>query len=159
MCSFATRACGGGLVASRLTVRACVRRDTDQAVPPICCCGPAGAGFELRFAVNYLAHFFLVTLLTTKLIASAPARILHVISVSARVGAINFHDLQHAQVVKSRAHLERTSRTGDVGVARVCMTRKPATASPASHKRSFRWGSRTDLRTRSASCSTGCGLL
>ncbi len=48
-------------------------------------------GFELRFAVNYLAGFLLVRLLQPLLVASAPARIVHV--ASAGQAPIDFDDV------------------------------------------------------------------
>ena len=41
-------------------------------------------GFDLQFATNYLGHFLLCNLLREKLVASAPARIIHVASMAAR---------------------------------------------------------------------------
>src|SRR5215510_1639367 len=49
-------------------------------------------GFELRFAVNYLAPFLLTRLLLPKLLAAAPARIVNVASIGQR--DIDFDDLQ-----------------------------------------------------------------
>jgi NAD(P)-dependent dehydrogenase (short-subunit alcohol dehydrogenase family) len=48
-------------------------------------------GYELRFAVNYLAGFLLTRLLQPLLVASAPARIVHV--ASAGQAAIDFEDV------------------------------------------------------------------
>jgi NAD(P)-dependent dehydrogenase (short-subunit alcohol dehydrogenase family) len=48
-------------------------------------------GYELRFAVNYLAGFLLATLLRDRLVASAPARIVNV--ASAGQHAIDFDDV------------------------------------------------------------------
>jgi NAD(P)-dependent dehydrogenase (short-subunit alcohol dehydrogenase family) len=48
-------------------------------------------GYELRFAVNYLAGFLLAALLRDKLVASAPARIVNV--ASAGQMAIDFDDV------------------------------------------------------------------
>jgi NAD(P)-dependent dehydrogenase (short-subunit alcohol dehydrogenase family) len=49
-------------------------------------------GFELRFAVNYLAPFLLTRLLLPKLLVAAPARIVNVASIGQR--DIDFDDLQ-----------------------------------------------------------------
>jgi len=61
--------------------------------------GPRGAGrehsadgFELRFAVNYLAPFLLTRLLLPNLVAAAPARIVNVASIGQQ--DIDFDDLQ-----------------------------------------------------------------
>jgi retinol dehydrogenase-14 len=51
-------------------------------------------GFELQFAVNHLAPFFLTSLLRGRLEASAPSRIVTVSSEAHRRGRINFDDLQ-----------------------------------------------------------------
>jgi NAD(P)-dependent dehydrogenase (short-subunit alcohol dehydrogenase family) len=51
----------------------------------------SGDGYELRFAVNYLAGFLLTGLLLPTLIRSAPARIVHV--ASAGQHAIDFDDV------------------------------------------------------------------
>ena len=48
-------------------------------------------GFELTFAVNYLAHFLLTNLLLPVLRASAPARVVNV--ASAGQSPVNFHDV------------------------------------------------------------------
>jgi NAD(P)-dependent dehydrogenase (short-subunit alcohol dehydrogenase family) len=48
-------------------------------------------GYELRFAVNYLAGFLLASLLRERLIASAPARIVNVASAGQQ--AIDFDDV------------------------------------------------------------------
>jgi NAD(P)-dependent dehydrogenase (short-subunit alcohol dehydrogenase family) len=48
-------------------------------------------GYELRFAVNYLAGFLLTSLLLDRLVASAPARIVHVASAGQQ--AIDFDDV------------------------------------------------------------------
>jgi NAD(P)-dependent dehydrogenase (short-subunit alcohol dehydrogenase family) len=48
-------------------------------------------GYELRFAVNYLAGFLLASLLRDRLIASAPARIVNVASAGQQ--AIDFDDV------------------------------------------------------------------
>lgn len=48
-------------------------------------------GYELRFAVNYLAGFLLTSLLLERLVASAPARIVNV--ASAGQAAIDFGDV------------------------------------------------------------------
>ncbi len=51
-------------------------------------------GFEMTFAVNYLAPFLLTNLLLEKLKASAPSRVVNVSSVAHYSGHINFDDLQ-----------------------------------------------------------------
>lgn len=51
-------------------------------------------GFELHFAVNYLAGFLLSHLLLDTLIASAPSRIVNVTSSAHRRATVNFDDLQ-----------------------------------------------------------------
>ena len=51
-------------------------------------------GFEMDFAVNYLAPFLLTNLLLPTLKASAPARIINVSSYLHQHGVINFDDLQ-----------------------------------------------------------------
>src|SRR3954471_8160899 len=48
-------------------------------------------GYELRFAVNYLAGFLLASLLRDRLVASAPARIVH--GASPRQRALDFAQL------------------------------------------------------------------
>lgn len=61
--------------------------------------GPKGArerelsrdGLELRFAVNYLAHFMLTENLLPLLVRSAPARIIHISSIGQ--SALDFSDL------------------------------------------------------------------
>jgi NAD(P)-dependent dehydrogenase (short-subunit alcohol dehydrogenase family) len=53
-----------------------------------------GDGFEMEFAVNYLAPFLLTNLLLDKLKASAPARIVNVSSESHQSGYIKMDDLQ-----------------------------------------------------------------
>ena len=50
-------------------------------------------GIDLQIATNYLGHFLLCTLLKDTLVASAPARFVHVSSVAARMGAIHFSQL------------------------------------------------------------------
>jgi NAD(P)-dependent dehydrogenase (short-subunit alcohol dehydrogenase family) len=57
-------------------------------------------GFETNLGVNYLGHFFLTSLLTDLLKASAPSRIVNVSSsyheeAMGRVGAIHFDDLNY----------------------------------------------------------------
>jgi NAD(P)-dependent dehydrogenase (short-subunit alcohol dehydrogenase family) len=52
-------------------------------------------GFELTFAVNYLAPFLLTTSLLDTLRASAPARVLSMVSSGHRGGHLEFDDLQH----------------------------------------------------------------
>jgi NAD(P)-dependent dehydrogenase (short-subunit alcohol dehydrogenase family) len=49
-------------------------------------------GFELRLAVNYLAHFLLTRLLLPNVLAAAPARIVNVSSLGQK--EIDFDDLQ-----------------------------------------------------------------
>ena len=50
-------------------------------------------GFELTFAVNYLAHVLLTRLLLPKIVASAPARIIHLSSMVHNSGEIDLNDL------------------------------------------------------------------
>jgi NAD(P)-dependent dehydrogenase (short-subunit alcohol dehydrogenase family) len=52
-------------------------------------------GFELTFAVNYLAPFLLTTSLLDLLRASAPSRVLTMVSSGHKGGHIEFDDLQH----------------------------------------------------------------
>lgn len=51
-------------------------------------------GIELTFAVNHLAPFLLTYLLTDRLIASAPSRVINVSSEAHRQGAMRFDDLE-----------------------------------------------------------------
>jgi len=51
-------------------------------------------GFELTWAVNYLAHFYLTNLLVLRLEASAPARIINLSSVAYRFASMRFDDLE-----------------------------------------------------------------
>ena len=51
-------------------------------------------GLELTFAVNYMAPFVLTTSLVELLKASAPARVLNVVSSGHKAGKIDFGDLQ-----------------------------------------------------------------
>lgn len=51
-------------------------------------------GFEMTFAVNYLAPFLLTNLLTPLLISSAPARIVNLSSLAHRLVWLNKNDLQ-----------------------------------------------------------------
>jgi NAD(P)-dependent dehydrogenase (short-subunit alcohol dehydrogenase family) len=48
---------------------------------------------DLQLATNYLGHFLLCTSLTPRLVASAPARFVHVTSLAARFGHIEFEHL------------------------------------------------------------------
>ncbi len=50
-------------------------------------------GFEATFAVNHLAPFLLTNLLRDRIVASAPARVVTVASISHRQGTIDFDDL------------------------------------------------------------------
>jgi NAD(P)-dependent dehydrogenase (short-subunit alcohol dehydrogenase family) len=52
-------------------------------------------GFELTFAVNYLAPFLLTTSLLDLLGASAPSRVLTMVSSGHKGGHLEFDDLQH----------------------------------------------------------------
>src|SRR5205807_9928997 len=54
-----------------------------------------GDGFELTFAVNYLAPFLLTTALLDLLRSSAPSRVLSMVSSAHKGGQIEFDDLQH----------------------------------------------------------------
>jgi NAD(P)-dependent dehydrogenase (short-subunit alcohol dehydrogenase family) len=51
-------------------------------------------GYEMTFAVNYLAPFLLTNLLLPSLKAGAPSRIVNVVSGAHRMGKIDFDDLQ-----------------------------------------------------------------
>ena len=57
-------------------------------------------GFEMMFAVNYLAPFLLTNVLLEKLKASAPARIVNVSSESHQAGYIMMDDLQSEKKYK-----------------------------------------------------------
>ncbi|MEZ4559363.1 MAG: SDR family NAD(P)-dependent oxidoreductase [Caldilineaceae bacterium] len=59
-------------------------------------------GYELMFAVNYLAPFLLTNLLLDVLKASAPARIVNVSSFGYKKGAINFDDPQWERTFEHR---------------------------------------------------------
>ena len=50
-------------------------------------------GFESQFAVNHLAHFYLVNLLLPQLKAGKPARVVVVSSVANLNGPVNFDDI------------------------------------------------------------------
>lgn len=54
-------------------------------------------GFELMFAVNYLAPFLLTNLLLKMMKQSVPARIVKVSSMGYKRGQIDFDDLQSKQ--------------------------------------------------------------
>ena len=54
-------------------------------------------GFELTFAVNYLAPFLLTTSLLDLLRTSGPSRVLNMVSSGHKGGHIEFDDLQHAK--------------------------------------------------------------
>ena len=87
-------------------------------------------GFDLQLATNYLGHFHLVNLLHQRLIASAPARIVHVSSIAARFGHVHWDDINCAngeynslkayqqskllQVIYSRELAKRLEGTGVV---------------------------------------------
>ena len=60
-------------------------------------------GYELRFAVNYLAGFLLAALLRDRLVASAPARIVNV--ASAGQAAIDFDDVMLERRLRRRARV------------------------------------------------------
>ena len=65
-------------------------------------------GYELRFAVNYLAGFLLAALLRDRLAASAPARIVNVASAGQQ--AIDFDDVDaRATATTARARTARAS--------------------------------------------------
>eukprot|EP01050_Picozoa_sp_SAG11_P013166 SAG11_NODE_1519_length_4759_cov_2.821030_3_plen_580_part_00 len=51
-------------------------------------------GTELQLATNYLGHFLLCQLLREKLVACAPARVIHVTSIAARFGKVVLADLE-----------------------------------------------------------------
>ncbi len=61
-------------------------------------------GFEMMFAVNYLAPFLLTNILLEKLKASAPARIVNVSSESHQAGYIIMDDLQSEKKYKFKAY-------------------------------------------------------
>ena len=61
-------------------------------------------GLELTFAVNYLAPFLLTNLLLDLLKASAPSRVLNVVSGAHRGGTIDFDDLQSERRFGQRAY-------------------------------------------------------
>ena len=62
--------------------------------------GMTAEGFELTFGVNYLGHYLLTRLLLDGLVASAPARIVHVASsVHHRVGKINWDRLRERRLL------------------------------------------------------------
>lgn len=52
-------------------------------------------GYELTFAINYLAPFVLTNSLLDPLRAGAPARVLNMVSSGHRGGRLDFDDLQH----------------------------------------------------------------
>jgi len=54
-------------------------------------------GLEMTFGVNHLGHFLLTELLTDRLLASAPARVVNVSSIGHRFGAISFADPMYEQ--------------------------------------------------------------
>jgi NAD(P)-dependent dehydrogenase (short-subunit alcohol dehydrogenase family) len=54
-------------------------------------------GFERTFALNVLAPYLLTTLLTPRLIASAPARVVNVASAAHRGARVDFTDLQSSR--------------------------------------------------------------
>ena len=54
-------------------------------------------GFEMQFAVNYLAHFALTGLLLPTLLATPHSRIVTLSSVARRSGKLNFDDLNRTQ--------------------------------------------------------------
>ena len=53
-------------------------------------------GIELQLATNYLGHFELCRLLNDRLVASAPARVVHVSSIAAHRGTIPLDELNHS---------------------------------------------------------------
>lgn len=85
-------------------------------------------GIDLQIATNYLGHFLLCQLLREHLVRAAPARIVHVASMAARLGSIDEHALEPEhehydsrkvyqasklmQVIFSRELNERLSGTG-----------------------------------------------
>jgi retinol dehydrogenase 12 len=54
-------------------------------------------GFERTLALNVLSPFLLTTLLTPRLIASAPARVVNVASAAHQTGKVDFSDLQSSR--------------------------------------------------------------
>jgi len=61
-------------------------------------------GFELQFGSNHLGHFALTAHLMPLLIAAGDARVVSLSSLIARVGRINFDDLQGRKYSPSRAY-------------------------------------------------------
>ena len=77
-------------------------------------------GFEMDFAVNYLAPFLLTKLLLPALRAGAPSRIVNVSSSMHTEGAINFDDLQ------SEKHFDRYQAYAQSKLALILFTKKLA---------------------------------
>lgn len=77
-------------------------------------------GFEMDFAVNYLAPFLLTNLLLPLLKASAPSRIVNVSSHLHRQGSIDFDNLQ------SERHFDRYQAYADSKLALMLFTEKLA---------------------------------
>lgn len=88
-------------------------------------------GFEEMFGVNHLGHFLLTDLLTERLVASAPARVVVVSSVAHRLarGGLRFDDLQTTRVQDVPG-----LRTLEAGQRHVC----PRACSPPRGHRSDR---------------------
>ena len=49
-------------------------------------------GIDLQLATNYVGHFLLCSLLQERMVASTPARVVHVSSLAARGGSIDFEN-------------------------------------------------------------------
>jgi NAD(P)-dependent dehydrogenase (short-subunit alcohol dehydrogenase family) len=77
-------------------------------------------GLEMNLALNYLAYFLLTNLLLENLIASAPACVINVTSVSHWWGRINFDDLQNKRLYNI------FSAYGDAKLAIILFTRELA---------------------------------
>ncbi|MDH3262120.1 MAG: SDR family oxidoreductase [Acidimicrobiia bacterium] len=66
--------------------------------------GMTADGFELTFGVNYLGHYLLTRLLMNRMVASAPARIVHVASsVHHRARHIDWERLRKPRLVPGRS--------------------------------------------------------
>ena len=99
---------------SRLRSTRARRASTSSStMPGIGSGGPAGKrelsadGFELRFAVNYLAGFLLTRLLLPKILASTPSRIVNVASLGQ--APIDFDDVMITRGYTVRAPIRKAS--------------------------------------------------
>ncbi len=84
-------------------------------------------GFELSFAVNYLAPFLLTTSLLDLLRASAPSRVINIASGGHRDGRIDFDDLQ------SERHFSGQRAYNNSKLALVLLTYELARRAEADH--------------------------